>query len=323
MPPKIGHDALAVVARGDRPGRRAPGWPARGSARGRAPSGDAGATARCWRREGCPKASVLPEPVGALPQMSRPASAGGMVAVWMVRGSVMPGRARRSLNGAGTPRSEKVVMTRLQSRKERPTRLDCSNGPHPAIAGGTTMIAGVAISLPSWPGGADARPQGALGHRRVVRRARRDPRRRARRRAGGRAPPLPHSGRDGAEQRARRRQVAHLGRGLARVPVPQLAAQRAGPARQRRRAGRGAARHDRPRALHGDRHRQVRPPGVGLQPVAPRRLPQPHAGGAASRARLPAGGVLRLPDRRHQRGRCHPVRLVAEDQGHPGRAAHA
>ena len=28
---------------------------------------------------GMPKASVLPDPVGALPQMSRPASAGGIV----------------------------------------------------------------------------------------------------------------------------------------------------------------------------------------------------------------------------------------------------
>jgi hypothetical protein len=30
---------------------------------------------------GMPKARVLPDPVGALPQMSRPASAAGMVAI--------------------------------------------------------------------------------------------------------------------------------------------------------------------------------------------------------------------------------------------------
>ena len=78
----------------------------------------------------------------------------------------------------------------------------------------------------------------------------------------------------------------------------------------------------RPRALHGPRHGQVRRPALGLQPAPARRLPQPHAGRTPARARLPAGGVLRLPDRRHRRGRRDPVRLVAEDEGHPRRAAH-
>ena len=35
---------------------------------------------------GMPNASVLPEPVGALPQTSRPARASGMVAAWMGKG---------------------------------------------------------------------------------------------------------------------------------------------------------------------------------------------------------------------------------------------
>ena len=117
--------------------------------------------------------------------------------------------------------------------------------------------------------------------------------------------------------------MAHLGRAVAGVPLPQLAPQCARPARPRRRPRRGTARHHRARALHGHRHGEVRPAGLGLQPAPARRLPQPHAGRAPPRARLPAGRVLRLPDRRHHRGRRDPLRLVAEDQGHPRRAAHA
>ena len=41
-----------------------------------------------------------------------------------------------------------------------------------------------------------------------------------------------------------------------------------------------------------------------------------------ARGGVPAGGVLRLPDRRDHGGRREPVRLVAEDQGHPRRTAH-
>ena len=37
-----------------------------------------------------PKASVLPEPVLALPQMSRPARASRMVRAWIANGSTMP-----------------------------------------------------------------------------------------------------------------------------------------------------------------------------------------------------------------------------------------
>ncbi len=78
---------------------------------------------------GMPKASVLPEPVGALPQMSRPANAAGMVAVWMGSGLVMPNFCRRALISAETPRSVKEVMTKLQSSDERPTRMKFRTGP--------------------------------------------------------------------------------------------------------------------------------------------------------------------------------------------------
>jgi hypothetical protein len=64
---------------------------------------------------GMPKASVLPEPVGALPQMSLPASAAGMVADWMGSGLVMPNFSKRALMSAETPRSEKEEMMKLQS----------------------------------------------------------------------------------------------------------------------------------------------------------------------------------------------------------------
>ena len=117
--------------------------------------------------------------------------------------------------------------------------------------------------------------------------------------------------------------MAHLGRAVAGVPLPQLAPQRARPPRPRGRPRRGSARHLGSRPLHGHRDGEVRAPGLGLQPAPACRLPQPHAGRAPTCARLPAGRVLRLPHRRHRRGRRHPVRLVAEDQGHPRRAAHA
>ncbi len=59
---------------------------------------------------GSPKASVLPEPVLALPHTSRPAMASGMVSSWMGKGCSMPSAARTSTRSSGTPRSAKVVM---------------------------------------------------------------------------------------------------------------------------------------------------------------------------------------------------------------------
>src|SRR5688500_4120560 len=50
-----------------------------------------------------PKARVLPDPVLALPQMSRPARAAGMVRTWMGNGSVMPCSAKASQRSGDTP----------------------------------------------------------------------------------------------------------------------------------------------------------------------------------------------------------------------------
>ena len=60
--------------------RRRPAWRARASARARARWGARVGRARRVCSIGRPKASVLPEPVWALPQTSRPASASSMVA---------------------------------------------------------------------------------------------------------------------------------------------------------------------------------------------------------------------------------------------------
>ena len=58
---------------------------------------------------GMPKARVLPEPVGARPQMSRPSSASVMVAAWMAKGSVMPQADSARVMDSGTPSWAKVV----------------------------------------------------------------------------------------------------------------------------------------------------------------------------------------------------------------------
>src|SRR5262249_18474439 len=58
---------------------------------------------------GRPKASVLPEPVLALPHTSRPARASSMVAAWMAKGSSMPWAARASTISALRPSDRKVV----------------------------------------------------------------------------------------------------------------------------------------------------------------------------------------------------------------------
>ena len=53
---------------------------------------------------GRPKPSVLPEPVRPRPSTSRPASASGMVADWIGKGSVMPAPASADTRPFGTPR---------------------------------------------------------------------------------------------------------------------------------------------------------------------------------------------------------------------------
>ena len=74
---------------------------------------------------GRPKARVLPEPVLALPQMSRPARASGMVSAWIGKGSVMPSRARAATRSAGRPSPAKV---RAHWGSARFRRRSCCRG---------------------------------------------------------------------------------------------------------------------------------------------------------------------------------------------------
>ena len=67
---------------------------------------------------GMPNARVLPEPVGARPQRSRPAQPSAMVRVWMGNGSVMPRRSSVVTRSGGTPRpvNPAGVMVDMSSR---------------------------------------------------------------------------------------------------------------------------------------------------------------------------------------------------------------
>ena len=62
--------------------------------------GRAGSPSASRASTGRPKASVLPEPVWPRPSTSRPASASGMVAVWIANGVVMPSRRSARTSGA-------------------------------------------------------------------------------------------------------------------------------------------------------------------------------------------------------------------------------
>src|SRR4051812_50149643 len=55
-----------------------------------------------------PNASVLPDPVGARPDTSRPASAAGIVPDWTGNASVMPRAASEAVIWSGTPSSANV-----------------------------------------------------------------------------------------------------------------------------------------------------------------------------------------------------------------------
>ena len=59
---------------------------------------------------GRPKASVLPEPVLALPHTSRPASASAIVSAWIGKGSVMPAVFSASTRSGDRPRASNVVL---------------------------------------------------------------------------------------------------------------------------------------------------------------------------------------------------------------------
>ena len=102
-------DGVRPARRGPRPAapaRRAPAGPAPGSGTSTMADGPAGLRP-CARRSrtGRPKASVLPEPVLALPQTSRPARASGIVRAWIGKGLVMPRAASASQRSVGTPRA--------------------------------------------------------------------------------------------------------------------------------------------------------------------------------------------------------------------------
>src|SRR5690606_10829295 len=58
-------------------------------------------------RIGRPKAAVLPEPVWAMPSMSRPSSNLGMAWLWIFVGSVKPPTVRLSVIRLGRPREMK------------------------------------------------------------------------------------------------------------------------------------------------------------------------------------------------------------------------
>ena len=76
-----------------------------GRGRGRGHAGLRGRPLPTRVASGMPKARVLPEPVGARPQTSRPARRSGSVAAWMGKGSVAPRRVRTSTTSSGTPSS--------------------------------------------------------------------------------------------------------------------------------------------------------------------------------------------------------------------------
>ena len=79
---------------------------------------------------GMPKASVLPEPVGARPQMSRPARASGMVAAWMGKGSVMPRLCERVDEVGGNAEIGEAGRQRNSSQwAGKAGRLESSRGP--------------------------------------------------------------------------------------------------------------------------------------------------------------------------------------------------
>ena len=75
-----------------------------------------------------PKARVLPDPVLALPQTSRPARASATVMAWMEKAVVMPWEASALTRAGSTPRESKVGAsssgrTRSSSVSEaRPSR---------------------------------------------------------------------------------------------------------------------------------------------------------------------------------------------------------
>ncbi len=106
------------------PGRPVP-WsaPAPGRAGRRGGAGGAGrrqpAGRPAWSAPGRPKASVLPEPVWALPSTSRPVSASGSARAWIANGASIPCAARAATSRVG--QAQRGERRRLR-RRQRPAR---------------------------------------------------------------------------------------------------------------------------------------------------------------------------------------------------------
>src|ERR1700684_2662959 len=73
-----------------------------------------GSRARRWSI-GRPKPRVLPEPVFALPQISRPARASAIVMALIGEAGVIPCALRTLTRALATPRSSKVVLVAYES----------------------------------------------------------------------------------------------------------------------------------------------------------------------------------------------------------------
>ena len=78
---------------------------------------------------GRPKARVLPDPVLALPQTSRPAMPSGMVRAWTGKGAVMPWEGRTATSSGATPSSSKVVARIGSGVSSSGSELSSSAGP--------------------------------------------------------------------------------------------------------------------------------------------------------------------------------------------------
>src|SRR5829696_3969298 len=75
---------------------------------------------------GRPNASVLPEPVLALPQTSRPARASGMQRRWTGNGVVRPDLSRTSTKSGDTPSAENVSCSSVRMIAAHPTAPTCA-----------------------------------------------------------------------------------------------------------------------------------------------------------------------------------------------------
>src|SRR5260221_5418169 len=83
----------------------------------------AGPRARTRSSSGSPNASVLPDPVFALPQTSRPASPSASASCWKAKGSTIPRSLSAPTRSAESPRSANVWPTTTATLPARPRGL--------------------------------------------------------------------------------------------------------------------------------------------------------------------------------------------------------